>query len=140
MAANTKPVYPRKGSIQWTGWMTAANTAPDMDSGTVYLVYTADATEGSWVEEIVFRPTPAGNTTQTVARLFVNNGGVTTDPANNSLIDEIDLPASAVDANNAISGWVRKVRKMLDPAYRLYLVLGTASANGWKATAFGGPL
>lgn len=138
MAANTSPIYSRLGDIQWVGYVTDANTTTDLTSGTIYLAFTADATNGGWLEKLVFRPTPGGNSTQTVARIWINNGSTTGTAANNVLYDEVDLPSSTVDANNSIVGWTKNLKIALPAGYRVYLTLGTASANGWAVTAVGG--
>ena len=140
MAANINPIYSRKGDVQWPGgYMVTANTTADLTSGTIYLLYTADATEGSYLEYLVLRPTPAVTTTVTVLRLWINNGSTTGTAANNTPFDEVDLPAVTASATAATFGVTRRLEKRLNPGYRLYGTLGTASANGWAPTVFGGP-
>lgn len=138
MPANNEPIYTRAADIQWIGPIVTANTTADLSAGTSYLVWTADATNGGWLESIRFRPTPAGNTTATVARIFVNNGSTTGTAANNSLFDEITLPATTASATAATAGAEVPVRKAFPAGYRVYITIHTASANGWYATGFGG--
>jgi hypothetical protein len=42
MAANTLPIYTRRGDVQWTSNMTAQNTTTDLTAGTIYLAFSAD--------------------------------------------------------------------------------------------------
>ena len=102
------------------------------------MCWTADATEGGWLEEIVFKATPAGNTSLTVARIWVNNGGTTGTATNNGLIAEIGLPVVVATATAESIGFIKPIRRAFDPAFRIYITLGTGSANGWNATGFGG--
>jgi hypothetical protein len=92
MAANTVPVFPNVPHMSWnTSALTAANTAKD-GTGTVVTVFTADATDGSFVKQIRF--VPLGTNVQTVARIFVNNGLTNATAANNSMIGQVTLPPS----------------------------------------------
>ena len=139
MSANTKPIYSRAPDVQWvSGYMTAANTTADLASGTSYLVFTADATNGGYLRKIKFRPTPAGNTTKTVARIWLNNGSTTGTAANNVLFDEISLPSVTADADDPVYGIEYVADLQLNAGYRVYVTLGTASANGWAATGVSG--
>ena len=135
---NHFPIYSRIGDLQWNAYMTAANTTADLTSGTSYLVFTADATNGGWISKLVFRPTPAGNTTLTVARIWINNGSTTGTAANNILHDEVDLPVSTASATAATLRVLRELGFALPPGYRIYITLGTASTNGWACSAIGG--
>lgn len=138
MPANTAPIFSKAADIQWIGYMTAANTTADLTSGTSYLVFTADATNGGWLKKIRLRPTPAGNTTATVCRVWINNGSTTGTASNNSLYDEITLPAITASAVAQVAGYEVPFLDPLPLGYRVYLTTATASANGWQATAVGG--
>ena len=48
MAANTAPIYSRLADFQFVVAALAANTTKDLTSGTIYLVFTADATNGGY--------------------------------------------------------------------------------------------
>ncbi len=139
MAANTDPIYSRVGDIQWPAtYMTAANTTADLTSGTIYTLFQSDDTEGGWLDRLVLKSTPAGNTTQTVLRIWLNNGSTTGTAANNVLLQEVDLAAVTADADNARLIYTIHLRLALPPGYDVYGTLGTASANGWACTAIGG--
>jgi hypothetical protein len=137
MAANTAPVFPRTAQDEWAGVaVTAANTTVDLTSGTSYLVATADATEGSRIDFL--RIMPLGTNVATVLRVWVNNGLTTATAANNSLIDNITLPATTVSQTAALTRQQVDLDISLQAGHRLYVTLGTAIAAGVHVTAFGG--
>lgn len=138
MAANTSPIFVGTPDIQWNSYVTAANTTVDLTGGTIYLIFTADATNGGYLNKLVFRPTPGGTTTKTVARIWINNGSTTGTAANNVLIAEVGLPAVTADADDAVYGVEFPIEKALPASYRVYVTIHTGSANGWAVTGFGG--
>src|SRR5215212_12080419 len=105
MAANVDPIYSKAADIQWNGYIVTANTTADLTAGTSYLVFTADATNGGFLQKLRFRATPAGNTTATVARIWLNNGSTAGTAANNSLYDEITLPVTTASGTLATAGY-----------------------------------
>jgi hypothetical protein len=134
MAANTNPIYTLVPEVQWGANITAANTNMD-GTGTVETVFTAGS-EGSFVQTI--RLKAAGTNVATVARFFINNGSTNTTAANNSLFDEISLPATTASAASALTTMEVPINKALPNGYKINMTLGTAVAAGWKGTAFGG--
>jgi len=57
MPANVQPIYSKIADIQWaTAIVQSANTTTDLTSGTIYPVFTADTTNGGYVQRIRFRP------------------------------------------------------------------------------------
>ena len=138
MAANTDPIFSRAPVISWIGPITTVNTTPDLSTGPSYLLFTADATNGGFVTKLRLHATSAGNTTGTVLRLFINNGSATSTATNNSLYDEITLPATTASAVAATPNYEIPLNFALPPGYALYATIGTASANGWYATVIGG--
>jgi hypothetical protein len=136
MAANNNPIFSRLGDIQWSSAaVTAANTAKD-GTGTVTTIFTADATEGGYVERI--RVVPVGTNVATVARLFINNGSTNATPANNTYFDQISLPATTNTETAALSSIEFTIRAAIPAGYKLNVVLGTAVAAGWAFTVIGG--
>jgi hypothetical protein len=138
MAANTDPIFSRAAMISWIGPIVTANTTPDLSTGTSYLLFTADATNGGFVTKLRLHASPVGNTTATVLRLFINNGATTGTATNNSLFDEITLPATTASAVAATPNYEIPLNFALPPGYTLYATIGTGSANGWYATVIGG--
>jgi hypothetical protein len=142
MAGNQLPIFSRRGAINGSnmgggGYMTAQNTTADLTSGTTYLLFTSEATNGSYVQRIRFRPT-VGSTTGTVARIWLNNGSTTGTATNNILYDEITLPATTTSATTATVGYELPLGFALPAGWKIYATLGTASANGWAATVIAG--
>ena len=139
MPANVQPIYSRLGDVQWTiSAMTVANTTTDLTSGTIYLAFTADTSNGGYVQRVRFR-TLGTNSNATVARVWINNGSTTATAANNSLFDEISLPTTTAIQTSAQSNYELPLNFALPVGYRLYITLGTAPTSaGWAATVIGG--
>ena len=136
MPANTSPIFTRLGDIQWIGGITTANTTTDLTSGTTYLAFTADATNGGYVQKIRFRA--LGTNVATVARVWINNGATTGTAANNVLFDEISLAATTVSQTSALAIYELPLNIPLPAGYRIYVTIGTAVAAGYQATVVGG--
>lgn len=140
MPSNTTPIYSKIGDIQWTSNMTAQNTTTDLTSGTIYLAFTADATNGGYVQRIRFKPNNAAtiNNVATVARVWLNNGSATGTAANNTFIDEISLPATTGSATAALPVYELPLNFAMPPGYTIYVTLGTSVVGGYRATVIGG--
>lgn len=140
MAANTNPIYSRAPDIQWIGAIVTANNTLNLTSGTSYLVFTADATNGGFVSEIRFRADPANNTAATVVRVWLNNGSTTGTAANSILIDEVTIAATTASATAALPPYVIPINRALPAGYKIYLTIGTAPGGSgqFSATALGG--
>ena len=138
--ANNSPIYSKIGDVQWTSNMTAVNTTTDLTSGTIYLAFSADTTNGGYVQRIRFKPNNASGTNNvaTVARVWLNNGSTTATAANNVLIDEISLPATTGSATAALPVYELPFNFAMPPGYTIYITLGTAVAGGYRATVIGG--
>jgi hypothetical protein len=135
MAINTSPIFSKQGDIQWGATLlNAANTAKD-GTGTVLNVFTAGA-DGAFVQRLVARS--VGTNVATVMRVFVNNGGSNTTATNNSLINEMALPATTISEVNAQPPYELALNFALPPGYQLFCTLGTAVAAGFEVTVFGG--
>jgi hypothetical protein len=136
MAANTSPIFSSLGDIEWgTTAITTANTAKD-GTGTVLTCFTADATNGGFVQRIRFRS--AGTNTGTVARVFINNGSTNATAANNILYDEITLAATTINETSALPVYELPLNFALPPGYKLNVTLGTTVAAGYYVTVIGG--
>jgi hypothetical protein len=137
--ANTQPIFSSLGDIQWsTSAMTAANTTKDLTSGTIYLVFTADTTNGGFVQRIRFRSLGT-NSNATVARIWINDGDSTTTASNNTLFDEITLTSITNSETSAQATFELPLNIALPPGYKLYVTVGTAPTSaGWQATVIGG--
>lgn len=136
MAANTAPIFSRLGDIQWIGAVLAANTTRDLTTGTNYLAFTADATNGGRLEKLVIRP--LGTNVATVLRVWLNNGSTPATAANNSLYEEITMPATTLSEVAALTKQELILNLSLPVGYKVYITLGTAVAAGFGVTAVGG--
>ncbi len=137
MPANTAPIYSKIADIQWSiSIVQSANTTTDLTSGTIYPVFSADSTNGGYVQRIRFRP--LGTNVATVARVWLNNGDDTTVASNNSLWDEISIAASTASQTSALATYELPLNFPLPASYRLYVTLGTSGATGYDVTVIGG--
>ena len=135
MPANTAPIFTLTPAIHWGVTITAANTTTDLTSGTIYDIFTG-GTEGSYVQKIRFRH--VGTNVATVARVWINNGSVTTTATNNSLWDEITIAANTVSQVAASTNYELPLNYALPSSYRIYVTIGTAVAAGLDITVIGG--
>lgn len=137
MAGNVQPIYSRIGDVQWsTTTVTTQNLTTDLTSGTIYLVFTADSTNGGYVQRIRFRP--LGTNVATVARVWINNGSTTGTAANNIQWDDITLASTSASNSSALATSELPLNFALPPGYTLYITLGTTVAAGYNVTVIGG--
>ena len=136
-APNSLPVFTYAADNQWGATaLTAASTAKDGTGANALLIYTADATNGSFIKEILFRA--AGTNVATVARVFLNNGSTAATPANNILIGEITLSATTLSEVAALTPYSMPINSPIAASHRLYVCIGTAVAAGYYISAWGG--
>ena len=141
MAGNNLPIYTRVGDIQWSSLLiTASNPNTDITGGISYLAFTADATNGGYVQRIRFKPisNTGNNNVATVARVYLNNGSSTGSSGNNTLIDEISLPATTGVVNAALPVYELPLNLAMPPGYTIYVTLGTTVAAGYRVAVIGG--
>jgi len=135
MAGNQLPIYSKVGDIQF-GTAVFATGSTTKDGTTSTVVFTADATNGGWVERIRFRA--AGTNIATVARIWINNGAAIGTATNNILWDEITLPATTLSEVAAQPNYELPLNVALPPGYRIAVVLATTVAAGYYVTVTGG--
>lgn len=135
MAANTSPIFSRTQKAQWANGITAANTAKD-GTGTVSTVFTADATNGSYVQKLIVRP--MGTNVASVLRVFLNNGSTNATAANNCLIAEQALAATTNSETTSIAGYELPLNLPIPPGYKINVTLGTAVSGGYAVAGVGG--
>ena len=139
MAANTNPIFSRTPQVEWaTTPVLAANTTKDLTTGTSYLIFTGDATEGSMLQRIVVQP--LGTNVATVLRLFLNNGLTTATAANNTMVDQLGLLGTTNSETTALTAYVFPLLLPIPAGYRLYVTCATVVAAGFSVTAIGGRL
>jgi hypothetical protein len=139
-APNSQPLFSRVPDIQWAESCTAANNTLDLTSGTSYLVFTADATNGGFVRELRVKANPANNTAATVVRFWLNNGSTTGTAANSAIIGELGLPATTASASVAQPDFIYSLNFPIPPGYKIYATFGTAPGGSgeFTVTAIGG--
>ena len=135
MPGNISPIFSKIARVEWAGGITAANIAKD-GTGTVDTVFTADATNGSYLQKLNVRP--RGTNVASVLRVFLNNGATNATAANNVLIAELSLPATTLSEVAALSGNELPLNIPVPPGYRVQVTLGTAVAGGYAVAGFGG--
>ena len=141
MPANTAPIFTLTPEVLWSVNMVAANTTNLSANTNNYLVFTAGA-NGSYLQKIRFRhqSTNITNSQATVVRVFINNGGVVTTPANNTIWDEITIAANTVSQTAASANYELPLNFALPSGYTIYCTLGSTPTNGTgiQATVIGG--
>jgi len=112
-----------------------ANTALD-GTGTVATVFTADATNGSKIENVSLYH--LGTNVATVVRFFVNNGSTNATTTNNALVYEVTMAANTLSQTAASVPMAWAANLYLKPGYKLNVTIGTAIAAGIMIFAQGG--
>lgn len=74
MALNTSPIFTGTPDIQGGDILVAAGADFTGQSTATIVSFSADATNGGFVQRIRFKPVASGSNIATVARIFVNNG------------------------------------------------------------------
>lgn len=147
MPGNNDPIYSRRGNIGWNSTsalfsaaMTAGNVSSyDGTDANVKLIWTADATNGGYLDHVRARCAGlTGTSAASVLRLFINNGSTVATAANNCLFDEMGLPATANTVVAATAPAILVVKIAFPLGYRLYGGIGTAVTSGWAVSAVGG--
>jgi hypothetical protein len=93
-------------------------------------------TAGNFVQKLVARS--LGTNIATVLRVFINNGGVNTTAANNSLIAELTLPATTLSEVAAQPDYVLPLNFALPAGFKINVTIGTAVAAGYQVSVIGG--
>ena len=146
MPANTSPIFSKNGAIE-SVLITAANTS-SQGGGTIgtdiFKSFSADATNGSFVQRVRFIPTATTptTTTATVGRVFISSvtSGATTS-ANTFLVGEITLPAIAADnASTGVIWFDVMLGFAIDPSFTVLVTNHAAPAanTAWRAVVVAG--
>lgn len=142
MAQNIDPIYTREPEVANNGTtgmnqlITAAATDYTGIDADTSLVFTADATNGSYIERLRFKA--GGTNVATVARIYLNNGSAPTTATNNTFYGEVSLPATTA-TNTAATAEIDYMMNLAIPAgFRVYVGLATAVAAGWVVTPVAG--
>lgn len=135
MAGNANPIYSRRGQVSNNGstgmnqLVTAAANNYDGTHANISLCFTADSTNGSFVQRLRFKA--GGTNVATVARIFINNGSTNGTASNNSFYGEVSLPATTASATTATIDVEYPMNFPLPAGFRIYWGIATAVAAGW---------
>ena len=137
MPANSSPIFSRVGDIGFSSTVLtlAANTYTGANANDA-LVFTADITNGGYVQRLRFKA--VGTNVATVARIYLNNGSTNLTATNNTFYGEVSLPAITISASAATVDIDYPMNLALPPGWRIYVGLGTAVAAGWRVTTIAG--
>lgn len=152
MAVNTDPIYSRAADIQSSSLAAAtllgptANTAQD-GTGTIYPIWTADATNGGYFQKLTFESITT--VAATVCRVYlvdtvptVTSGALVSNTSlNTHKIGEISLPAVTVSQTAAAPHLELPLNIAIPAGYRIAVSFGTstgASTTGWAVLGIGG--
>jgi len=142
MAGNPDPIWTRvadvssdAGTTLGTHIITATGDYTGVSANHA-LVFTADATNGGYIERIRF--VAEGGNVPTVARIYINNGSNPATAANNKLYGQQSLPAT-IAINTATTAEIDYPMGIaINPGFRIYVGLATSVASGWMPTAVAG--
>lgn len=141
MVANFNPIFTLTADISINNGTTFSSTLTLLvsdytgASANYGLVHTA-GTNGSYVKRLRFKA--LGTNIASVARIFVNNGGVNTTATNNNFYGELSLPATAQTNTAATVDLDYPMEFQLPPGFRIFVGLGTTVASGWDCMAIAG--
>lgn len=147
MAGNVNPQYTKQGNFG-SVLITAANTS-SAGGGTVatdiFKAFTADATNGSFVEKVTFIPVATTPTTMAgphTLRVFISSVGAgATTSANTYLVAEVTAPAVAADsATVAVYPIDVPINQRIPAGWFVLVTEHTAPAanSNWRANVWGG--
>lgn len=143
MAANTSPIYTLIPLNNWAK-VSGVDGGTDGTDADVQLCHTADATDGGFINRLIFQPiSTSGSTTTSAAagRIYINNGSTVGTAGNNLLFKEVTLPATAVNTAGTASapGIEVPLNIQLQAGYRIYIGVTAMAANTqWNVLAIAG--
>jgi hypothetical protein len=138
MAGNQSPIFSRIGAVGLGTGITAVVTDYDGTGANNVNIFTADATNGGFVQRIRFKA--KGTNAVSVARIYINNGSTNGTATNNTFYGEISLPATTASTTAATVDIDYPLNIALPPGYRLYVGISatTTLASGWVPTTIAG--
>lgn len=143
MPGNNDPIFSRIGdvSVNGTTGMAPTITGASGDFTGVgannALVFTADATNGSFLQRLRFKA--IGTNVASVARIYINNGSTNGTAANNSFYGEVTLPATTLNNAGPTGPDIDYPMNIALPAgFKVYVGIGTAVAAGWAVSPVAG--
>lgn len=141
---NSEPIFSRVADVQWVDSVVSGSTATDLTGGSnVYLVFTADSTNGGYVRNARVKINPmssALSSAATVVRFWLNNGLTTGTATNSAMIGELGIPIITTSNTAPQADFEYPLNFAMPPGYRLYATIGTTLGLNIEATitVFGG--
>jgi len=136
MPANVDPIYTRTSDLQIGGTVvgTTANTATDGTGAGNTLIFTADATEGSFVQKVSLKS--ISTIAATVVRIWYCSAtgsytaGTTNTAANTTLVAELTVAAWTVSQTLASPQYEIPINMALPASTKLLISFGTSTGAG----------
>lgn len=138
MPGNASPIYSRVGAISLGSGITAVVTDYDGTGVNNVVAFTADSTNGGYVQRIRFKA--KGANAVAVARIYFNNGSTNATATNNTFYGEISLPSTTASTTSATAEVDYPINVALPPGYRIVIGISAATtlASGWVPTVIAG--
>jgi hypothetical protein len=121
MAGNAAPIFAKVGRMGLAKLAAGPHNSSDLTATGAVLVFTADSSNGSIINEVRVKAAPGTTTVATAFRVWVNNGSDASLAVNNSLIAEITIAAIAASTASAREGLTTKT------AARFWLIIAAQS-------------
>lgn len=142
MPGNSDPIYSKQGDVTADG-VSAMHTTIITATGDYtgastnhQKVFTADATNGGFVQRLRFKS--LGTNIATVMRIFINNGSTNTTATNNAFYGEVSMPAVTAINTAATVDIDYPMNIALPPAFRLFAGVATTVTAGWVCVPVAG--
>lgn len=139
MPGGTLPLFIQQPLLQWSNTLSTNNSTKDGTGVTFEQpIVTGNTQNGTYVDYIRWRA--LGTTFATCARIFLNNGGSTSNAVNNSLIAEFTLPGQTWSETTSTPEYTQFLKISIPAGYNVYTCLANTvnTVSGWDATAVGG--
>lgn len=139
-SVTTPPLFTRVSSTSWFRALVniGAGTQPTgLSSGTSFLLFVADSTNGSYLDRVIFQP--LGGQDAIVGRVWLNNGLAVADEDNNTMIQEVALPKTNESSTVVLGTVVAPVGMALAPGHRVFITFTSNAKIGFDVTGIGGP-
>ena len=140
MAKTATPIFTQSPKNAWSS-VTGVDGSADGTDADVKVLFTAGATDGSYVSKLICTPiSTSGSTTTSDAslRVYLNNGSTIGTAANNSIILDTALPATAVNVAGTAgaASVIVPLNIPIQAGYKLAVGVTAIAANtAWQVVA-----
>lgn len=137
MSANTTPIFCKQPAVGFVALSATAVSTTDGTDANVKTVFTADATNGSKIEDVYIVPLGTTNAA-TVVRFWVNNGSSAGTATNNSLVHEEAIALATLSGSAVMTNTIWRSNLVLKPGYKLLAASGATTSVALQVSAVGG--